>query len=248
MRLLDRVAIITGSGRGIGRAVALAFAREGASVVVNGRIGSGTAEQVASEIDAAGGHAVAVSADVGNLESHRALVSAALDNFGRLDILVNNAGIEFREPFLDATEENWDRTLAVNLKGAYFLSQRAARAMGGKRGKIVNISSIHDSVPLRNLSIYSISKGGLTVMTRSLALELAERNINVNAISPGAIRTDINREVLSDPAYEAKVVEKIPLGRIGCVEDLTGLAIFLASPEADYITGTTIYVDGGILL
>ncbi len=249
MRLKERAAIVTGAGRGIGSAIAKGLAAEGAAVVVNYSRSAAEAQQIAEEIRSAGGRAVPVQADVKDLASHERLVSAALDSFGRLDILVNNAGIEFRETFLEAQPDSWDRTFGVNLKGAYFLSQKAARAMmrfGG--GKILNVSSIHDDVPIRNLSIYSMTKGGMKMMTKSLALELAECRINVNSLSPGAILTDINREALADPAYRARVIEKIPWKRIGDVQDLVGAAVFLCSAESDYVTGATLYVDGGILL
>ena len=249
MRLSGRVAIVTGAGRGIGSAIAKGLAAEGAAVVVNYSRSGAEAEGVAREIAAAGGKAVAVQADIKELASHERLVSTALDRFGRLDILVNNAGIEFREPFLEATADNWDLTLGVNLKGVYFLSQKAAAAMRKSgAGKILNISSIHDEVPIRNLSIYSITKGGMKMLTKSLALELAEYSINVNSLSPGAILTDMNREALSEPAYRAKVIDKIPWKRIGDTSDLAGAAVFLCSGESDYVTGATLYVDGGILL
>lgn len=249
MRLKNRVAVVTGAGRGIGAAVAKGLAAEGAAVIVNYSRSAAEAEEAAREIRAAGGRAEPVQADVSDLASHERLISAALDRFGHLDILVNNAGIEFREPFLEAKPENWDLTFGVNLKGAYFLSQHAAHAMrrtGG--GKILNIASIHDDVPIRNLSIYSITKGGMKMLTKSMAFELAEHHINVNSLSPGAILTDINREALSDDAYRARVIEKIPWRRIGDPEDLVGAAVFLCSAESDYVTGATLYVDGGILL
>jgi glucose 1-dehydrogenase len=249
MRLKNRVAIVTGAGRGIGAAVAKGLAAEGAAVIVNYSRSAAQAEDVAREIRTAGGRAEPVQADVSDLASHDHLISTALDRFGRLDILVNNAGIEFREPFLEAKAENWDLTFGVNLKGAYFLSQHAARSMlrtGG--GKILNISSIHDDVPIRNLSIYSITKGGMKMLTKSLAYELAEHHINVNSLSPGAILTDINREAFSNDAYRARVIEKIPWRRIGDPGDLVGAAVFLCSAESDYVTGATLYVDGGILL
>jgi glucose 1-dehydrogenase len=249
MRLNDKVAIVTGAARGIGSAIAKGLAAEGAAVVVNYSRSASEAEQVAREITAKGGKAVPVRADVKDLRSHECLVSAALDSFGRLDILVNNAGIEIREPFLEARPESWDLTFGVNLKGAYFLSQRAARTMmsfGG--GKILNVSSIHDVVPIRNLSIYSITKGGMKMLTKSLALELAGHRINVNSLAPGAILTDINREALSDAAYRARVIEKIPWKRIGEASDLVGAAVFLCCAESDYVTGATLYADGGILL
>src|SRR5712692_9916121 len=165
MRLKDRVAIVTGAGGGIGRAIARGLAREKASVVVND-VSSTAAEETARQIADAGGSAIAVAADVADLTTHERLVSAAVDKFGRLNILVNNAGIQFREPFLEATSRAWDRTFDVNLKGPFFLAQKAAQAMirsGG--GKILNIASIHDTVPLRDRSIYSITKGGMKLLT-----------------------------------------------------------------------------------
>ncbi|HEV8130330.1 MAG TPA: glucose 1-dehydrogenase [Acidobacteriota bacterium] len=249
MRLKGRAAIVTGAARGIGRAIALGIAREGASVVVNDCRTDGSTEEVASAICAAGGKAVAVVFDIRQLEGQERLVSVALDQFTALHILVNNAGVEFREPFLEAQPQTWDWTLAVNLKAPYFLSQKAARAMmrsGG--GKIINIASVHDHVPLRERSIYAVSKGGMAMLTKALALELAEHRINVNAISPGAILTDMNRESLSKPENLNRVLGKIALKRIGRAEDVVGAAVFLASSESDYVTGATLYVDGGMLL
>jgi glucose 1-dehydrogenase len=249
MRLQNRVAIVTGAGRGIGRAIALGLAREGAAVIVNYSRSAAAAEEVVSAIRASGGRAVAVQADVKELGDHDRVIAAALEHFSRLDILVNNAGVEVHEAFLKATPETWDFTLAVNLKGPYFLSQKAAEAMirfGG--GKIINISSVHDVVPLRNRAIYSITKGGMMMMTKSLALELGEHRINVNSISPGAILTDMNRKSLSEPGHLDRVLAKIPWKRIGEIEDIAGAAIFLASAESDYVTGATIYVDGGLIL
>ena len=249
MRLKDRVAIVTGASRGIGRAVALGLAREGAAVVVNNSRPNGAAEQVARAIASAGGRAFPLPADIRDLAQHERLVSAALEQFGRLDILVNNAGVEFREAFLESTPETWEQTLTVNLKAPFFLSQKAAQAMrktGG--GKIINISSVHDWLPLRNRSIYSISKGGLMMLTKSLAFELAEHNIHVTAISPGAILTDMNRESLSKPENLSRVLGTIAVKRLGTAEDIVGATVFLASPESDYVTGATLYVDGGMLL
>jgi glucose 1-dehydrogenase len=248
MRLPNKTAIVTGAARGIGKAIAQGFAHEGASVIVADILGE-QAEQTAVEIRAAGGNARAVTVDLADLNTHETLVNTACERFGRLDILVNNAAIEPRALFLDATLEDWEQTINVNLRAPYFLSQRAAHAMlktGG--GKIINLASTHEIRPLRNISIYSISKGGLMMLTKALALELAEHRINVNAIAPGAILTELNRAVLADETYHAKVAAKIPQGRIGTTADLVGAAIFLASDEAQYITGTTIYVDGGLLL
>ena len=225
------------------------LAREGARVVVNYPPWVPSAEDVVREIAEAGGQAVAAQADVKELSEHSRLVSTALERFGRLDILINNAGVEFREPFLSARPEIWEATMGVNLKAPYFLSQRAAEVMiRAGRGKIINLSSVHDTVPLPDRSVYAISKGGIAMLTRALALELAEHRINVNAIAPGAILTDLNREALSIPERRARLLDRIPWNRIGDVEDIVGAAVFLASPESDYVTGATIYVDGGLLL
>ncbi|MBV9083999.1 MAG: SDR family oxidoreductase [Acidobacteriaceae bacterium] len=200
-------------------------------------------------MSAANGTAFPHSCDLGDFSSHESLIRNAIERFGTLDILVNNAAIQKRQPFLDATLSTWTEMFAVNLQAPFFLSQAAARHMTKqRRGKIVNIASIHDTVALSKSSIYSITKGGLRMLTRSLALELSEYNVHVNAISPGAIRTNMNRAALADPAHEQDTLKKIPLGRIGDPQDLVGAAVFLASSESDYITGSTLYVDGGILL
>ena len=207
MRLKDQVAIVTGAGRGIGVALAKGLAREGAAVIVNYSRSAEAAASVVRDIRKANGKVVAVQADVSVLADHDRLIAAALDHFGRLDILVNNAGIEFRESFLTTTVEQWDQTLGVNLKGVYFLSQKAAQAMirNGGGGKIINISSCHDTVPLNLRSAYAVSKGGLAMLTKSLALELAEHKINVNAMSPGAILTEMNSAQLSKPDVKARL-------------------------------------------
>jgi glucose 1-dehydrogenase len=250
MRLKDQTAIVTGAGRGIGAALAKGLARAGAAVVVNFLRSAAAAEDVVKDIVGAGGKAVACQADVSRLSDHEPLVSTAVRHFGGLNILVNNAGIEFREPFLSTTEAQFDQTLGVNLKGIYFLSQVAARMMirSGKGGRIINISSCHDTVPLNLRSAYGVSKGGLAMLTKSLALELAEHKINVTGLAPGAILTEMNSESLSKPEVLARLLGTIPLNRLGDVEDCVGAAIFLASAEAAYVTGATLYVDGGLLL
>lgn len=248
MRLEGKVAIVTGAGKGIGRAIALGYAREGASVVLNDRCAE-TAQELLLQIRTVGGKAQIVQADVSNLAEHDRLIEAALHEFGSLNILVNNAGVEFHESVLQASSETWERTIGVNIRGAYFLSCKVASVMKGLGyGKIINISSIHEMQPLRDRAIYSISKGGVAMMTKSLALELAEHQIHVNAISPGAILTDMNRERLADPTKRERLIGRIPLKRIGKPEDVVGAAVFLASSESDYVTGSTIYVDGGLLL
>lgn len=247
--LKGRVAIVTGASRGIGRAIAIGLAEAGASVVVNCVSNAAAAEEVVAAIRAGGGEAVAVRADVGELAQHERIIAAAGEAFGRLDILVNNAAVTRREPFLDATAEAWDETMAVNLKGVYFLSQAAARLMAAQGGgKIINISSVHDERPMADNSIYNITKAGLVMLTKSLALELAARGIQVNCVSPGAILTDETRDRIEDPAHRARVLARIPANRVGEPEDVVGAVLLLASAASEYVTGATVCVDGGMLL
>ncbi len=248
--LKNRIALITGSSRGIGRAIALAYARAGAAVVVNYVGGEAAAGEVVAAIKGAGGRAVVVQGDVAKLEDHARLLAAARSLGGVANVLVNNAAVEQRAPVLDCTAEEWDRHLDVNLKGVFFLSQAFARELvaAGRPGRIINVSSTHETRPLRNAAIYNITKGGLAMLTKSLALELAPRGITVNGLVPGAIRTDLNRAVLADPAREAAVLAKIPLGRIAEAEDLAAAAVFMAGDGAAYMNGANVTLDGGLML
>lgn len=247
MRLKGKVALVTGAGRGIGAAVAVRLAMEGAAVAANyGRSGP-EAEEVVRRIQGAGGTAFAIQADIGDVNGHSALIDTVIDRFGSLDILVNNAGIEVHERVLDATQTTWEKTMDVNLKGAYFLSSRTASKM--KPGSsIVCISSVHDARPLRERAIYSMTKGGMLMMVRALALELAPFGINVNGIAPGAILTDMNRGSLEDSLRCDRLLARIPAGRIGTPDDIAGVTAFLCSPDATYMHGAMLYVDGGLLL
>ena len=241
-------AIVTGASRGIGRAIALAYARAGADVVINYAPDQAFPQDLRDLIGAEGGRAVAVQADIGKLGEHGRLVDAALEHFGRIDILVNNAAIKGKAPFMDVTEATWDEVVHVNVKGPYFLAQRVAREMirAGTRGRIINITSNHESKPLRGSSVYSITKSGLGMLTKTLALELAGHGITANSIIPGSYATMMNRDVLIDPARRAAAGNWIPLGRIGEPEDLVAAAIFLAGPHSGYLTGSSIRVDGGL--
>lgn len=241
--------IVTGAGRGMGRAVALAFGRRGARVVV-AELDPISAEDAGRAIKDTGGEALAVPVDVSRVADVRRLFETAVERFGTVDILVNNAGIGIAKPLLDYTEEDWDRQLGVNLKGMFFATQEAARLMVPKRrGKIVNFAStaafVSSSTPE---TAYDISKGGVRQLTVSVAAELAPHHVNVNAVAPGTIMTELTLRVLDTDEKMARASAKIPMGRLGTPEDMVGPVLFLCSDEADYITGHTLVVDGGWLL
>lgn len=259
MQLNGRVALITGASSGIGRAIALRFAKEGAKVVINYLGGSPDREAQANAVVAeAGGASVAIAAaaDVSKRTEVEAMIQQALTAFGRLDIAVNNAGIEIKRDFLEVTDEEWDKVIAVNLKGPFLVTQAACRqfvaqaAVDGveSRGKVVNISSTHEDIPFPNYTSYCASKGGLRMFTRNLGVDLAPLKININNIAPGAIATPINQAVLDDPTTRAQTIGEIPWGRWGTPDDVANLAVFLSSNQSDYVTGATYYVDGALAL
>ena len=201
------------------------------------------------EIEQAGGKALAVQSDMGQIAEIQRLVQACVDTFGRIDVLVNNAGIEKPTAFFDITEDQWDSQLAVDLKGPFFATQFAAKHMASQGGgKIVNISSVHEDVPMVGNAPYCCAKGGLRMMTRTLANELAPHNITIVNVGPGAINTPINAATLSDPQKTAALIGEIPLKRIGQPEDVANLVAWLTSDEASYITGTTYFIDGGLMI
>ena len=243
MRLTGKATVVTGSTRGIGRAIALAFAREGADVLVNGRDAAAGAE-VCQAIAALGRRAIWHRADLGRVEEARGMVAAALEAFGRIDVLVNNAGLFQRKPALEMEEADWDTLLDVNLKGAFFCAQAAARAMVGRGGAIVNVSSDAAwSGGLNPCTHYAASKAGLVSITRSLAKELAPHRIRVNALAPGMISTE-----MGDTAGATLAGLSIPLGRYGTVDEVAAATVFLASDEASYVTGATLNLSGGLFL
>jgi glucose 1-dehydrogenase len=248
VRLQGKVALVTGSAQGIGRAIVERFAREGADVVVNYRSGPAMAEEVVQMARAAGVRATAIQADVAQVGEVRRLIEQAVAEMGRLDILVNNAGVETHAPFWDVAEADYDKVLGVNLKGPFFATQAMVRHLRatGRPGRIVNISSVHEELPFPNFAAYCASKGGLKMLTRNLAVELGPLGITINSVAPGAIATPINTALLNDPAKLKSLTAQIPLARLGTTDDVTGVAVFLASDEAAYVTGSTYVVDGGL--
>ncbi|MGH3003954.1 MAG: SDR family NAD(P)-dependent oxidoreductase [Gaiellaceae bacterium] len=246
--LEGKVALVTGAGSGIGYSIAQHFASAGASVAINYFGHGDDAKALAAELEKGGTKAAALEADVSDAKAVDKLVATIVDTFGRLDVLVNNAGIEKAEPILSLDEQNWDRTIAVDLKGPFLCLQAAGRQMkanGG--GSIVNISSIHEDFPFPGYAAYAASKGGLRMLMRNASLELAPFHIRVNNIAPGAIATPINAATLADPAKVARLKQLVPLQRMGTPEEVAEVALFLASDRASYVTGSTYYVDGGIV-
>jgi glucose 1-dehydrogenase len=245
--LAGKVAIVTGAGSGIGYAIARLFAQHGAAVTIN-YLGHGDgARELVQEIQASGGAAVAIEADVSDAKAVASLVADTVTAFGRLDVLVNNAGIDKQQPLLEIDTETWERTLAVDLNGPFLCLQAAARRMkdtGG--GSIVNISSIHEDLPFPKHSAYVTAKGGLRMLMRNAALELGPLGIRVNNIAPGAIATPLNADTLADPAKAELLRKLVPLQRVGTPEDVAEVALFLASERSAYVTGSTYFVDGGL--
>ena len=249
VRLKDKVALVTGAASGIGKAVALRFAREGAHVAANYHPGgSHGSDEVLGELNAIDSTAIAAAANVDDRQGVERMIQDIVKRFGRLDILVNNAGIEIKRPFVDITDDEWNKVISINLYGGFLVSQIAARQMirQGQGGKIVFISSVHEDIPFPAYTPYCASKGGIRMLMRNLAMELALHKINVNNVAPGAIATPINQKVLDDPAEKEKAISEIPWGRFGEPDEVAAVTAFLASNDADYVTGSTYYVDGGL--
>ncbi|MCL5946383.1 MAG: SDR family oxidoreductase [Planctomycetes bacterium] len=249
MKLQNKVAMVTGAARGIGQSIALRLSQEGAAIVVDYVGKPGTADTTLKAIKSAGGQALAVAADVGNPQQVQALVDETVKNFGHLDILVNNAGIEFKHPFVEFPLEQFQKIISVNLIGPFVCAQIAARQMiqQGTGGRIINISSVHEDLPMPTNAPYCATKGGLRMLTRTIAVELAPHKITVNNIGPGAVFTPIDADVEANKALEDTLMAEIPLGRWGKPEEVASLAAFLASDEAAYCTGSTFFIDGGML-
>jgi glucose 1-dehydrogenase len=249
VQLENKVAAVTGSSLGIGRAIAVAFAREGASVVVNYRSHPEEGQAAVDEIEKGGGRAISVQADVSEPEGVQNLIRQTVNEFGRLDVMVNNAGIEQKIPFLETPLEAWEKVISVNLTGVWLGCQEAARQMvsQGEGGRIINVSSVHEDLAMPTNSPYCAAKGGVRMLMRTIAVELGPHSITVNNIAPGAIETPINRNLDDHPEQRQELLAEIPLGRIGRPEDVASVAIYLASDASSYSTGSTFFVDGGMI-
>lgn len=250
MKLEGKVALVTGSSGGIGQAIAVRLAQEGANIVIDYRSHPEGAQDTLSKVEAAGRQGLTVKADLSVISDIRQLIAQGIQHFGKLDILVNNAGIDGKNAdFWEITEEDYDAVLDINLKGTFFATQTFVQHLRETKrtGKIVNISSTHEELAFPHFTSYCASKGGVKMMMRNLAVELGPLGITINNVAPGAIETPINTKLLNDPQKLAALLKNIPLNRLGKPEDIAPVVAFLASSDADYITGATFYVDGGLI-
>ena len=249
MNLLGKVAIVTGGNTGIGMAIVLELARQGASVVIDYVAHPEATEALEKQLAALGEQAIGVDADVSKVADLQKLIDAAVAKFGRLDVMVNNAGVETRPSVLDTTEAQYEKVLEINLKSAFFGTQLAAKQMikQGTGGRIVNITSVHEDWPMPGNIAYCLSKGGMRMLTRTAGVELAPHKILVAGVGPGAVATPINTSTMNDPTLLKKLDDAIPVGRMAQPSEIASVVAFLASDAASYITATTIFADGGIM-
>jgi glucose 1-dehydrogenase len=248
-RLAGKVAIVTGAGSGIGQSIAIRLASEAATVVVDYRNHPEQANDTKAQCEAAGGKAITVQADVSILADTQRLIDETYKQLGRADILVNNAGIEIEAPFWEVTEKDYDAVLNINLKGAFFLTQAFVRPLIKAKlpGRLINISSVHEDMVFPHFSTYCASKGAIRMLMRNLAVELGPYNITANNIAPGAVSTPINTKLLGDEPELKALLANIPLGRMAKPDEIAGLALFLASDDGAYCTGSTFIIDGGLI-
>jgi glucose 1-dehydrogenase len=249
MNLKGKVAIVTGGNSGIGMAIVLELAKQGANIVIDFVANPAATEALEKQVTALGDQTVGVEADVSKVSDLRKLVDAAVQAFGRVDIMVNNAGVETRTSVLDTTESQYERVLAINLKSAFFGTQLAAQQMikQGGGGRIINITSVHEDWPMPGNTAYCLSKGGMRMLTRTAGVELAPHNILVVGVGPGAVATPINTATMKDTVLLAKLDTAIPLGRMARPEEIGSIVAFLAGSGASYMTATTVFADGGIM-
>jgi glucose 1-dehydrogenase len=248
-KLESKVALVTGSSGGIGQAIAVHLAEQGADVVIDYRSHPEGAQETLSKVEAAGSKGLTVKADLSIISDIRQLLDQGIQYFGKLDILVNNAGIDGRNAdFWNITEADYDAVIDLNLKGTFFATQAIVQHFieTKRTGKIINISSTHEEIAFPHFTAYCASKGGVKMMMRNLAVELGPLGITINNVAPGAIETPINSKLLNDPDKLGALLKNIPLGRLGKPQDIAPIVAFLASADADYITGATLYVDGGL--
>lgn len=246
--LRGKVAIVTGGNSGIGRAIVLELAKQGANLVIDYIMHPEATEALERQVAALDHQAFGVEADVGKVADLERLIDGAVKKFGRLDVMVNNAGIETRTSVLETTEAQYDQVLRTNLKSAFFGTQLAARQMikQGGGGRIINITSVHEDWPMPGNIAYCLSKGGMRMLTRTAGVELAPHNVLVVGIAPGAVATPINRVTMKDPAMMERLNAAIPLGRMAEPEEIAGVVAFVASDQARYMTSTTVVIDGGM--
>ena len=249
MTLTGKVAVVTGGNTGIGKAVVLALAAQGATIVIDYIADEDAEHEVERQVAALGDKVLGVKADVSKVEDLTTLVDTAVSTFGRLDVMVNNAGVETRTSVLETTEQEYDKVLDINLKSAFFGTQLAARQMiaQGGGGRIINMTSVHEDWPMPGNTAYCLSKGGMRMLTRTAGVELAPHDILVVGVGPGAVNTPINAATVADPAQLAKLNASIPIGRLAEPEEIASVVAFLAGDGASYITATTIFTDGGIM-
>ncbi|MGI8414920.1 MAG: glucose 1-dehydrogenase [Nakamurella sp.] len=249
MLLSGKSIVVTGGNSGIGEAIVLAAAAEGANVVIDYVAHPEETTALIAKVEAAGGHAVGVQADVSQAADLHKMVQTAVDTYGRLDVLINNAGIETRTGLLDTTEADFDKVIAINMKSAFFGAQAAAQRFisQGGGGLILNISSVHEDWPMPGNIAYCVSKGGIRMLTRTAGVELGAHDIRIVNIAPGAVATPINASTEADPAKMTALDAAIPLGRIAQPGEIADVVVFLASGKAGYMTATTVFIDGGIM-
>lgn len=249
MLLKGKVAIVTGGNSGIGKAIVLELAKQGANIVVDYISHPDATEELEKQVVALGDRAIGVDADVSKIADLERLVAAAVKAFGRLDIMVNNAGMETRTSVLDTTEQQYEKVLEVNLKSAFFGTQLAARQMikQNSGGRIINVTSVHEDWPMPGNTAYCLSKGGMRMLTRTAGVELAPHNILVVGVGPGAVATPINLSTMHDPAKMTKLDAAIPMGRMAQPGEIASVVAFLAGDGAAYVTATTIFADGGLM-
>lgn len=249
MLLSGKSIVVTGGNSGIGEAIVVAAAAEGANVVIDYVAHPEETTSLIEKVEADGGHAVGVQADVSQAADLAKMIETAVDAYGRLDVLINNAGIETRTSLLDTTEADFDKVMAINMKSAFFGTQAAAKQFitQGGGGLVINISSVHEDWPMPGNIAYCVSKGGIRMLTRTAGVELGEHDIRVVNVAPGAVATPINASTESDPAKMQALDKAIPLGRMAQSSEIADVVVFLASGKAGYMTSTTVVVDGGIM-